>query len=40
VMLDDGARARGAEVRVRDVAQLLASATRPAAHESTASGSG
>jgi Fe-S oxidoreductase len=40
VMLDDGARARGAEVRVRDVAQLLASATRPAAHESTVSGSG
>jgi hypothetical protein len=36
-MLDDGARARGAELRVADVAQLLASATRPAANEPMAS---
>jgi Fe-S oxidoreductase len=29
VMLDDGARARGADVRVADVAQLLADSVRP-----------
>ncbi|MGZ4114624.1 MAG: (Fe-S)-binding protein [Actinomycetota bacterium] len=40
VMLDDGARARGADLRVADVAQLLASATRPATNEPTASESG
>jgi Fe-S oxidoreductase len=36
VMLDDGARARGADVRVADVAQLLATAIRPAAQDPAA----